>query len=108
MQIKTRLQKYNENDYNEDGYYLTNAPDNSMLPNLANIENEAMRQPISTKPTYSPSIAKISFEAPGSIVNNASYTKFLQLIGKTIKLNLQNDLLLVSDIPINKMAKADI
>ena len=32
----------------------------------------------------------------------------MQLIGKNIKLNLQNDLLLVNDIPINKMATIDI
>lgn len=103
------VEEYNSqsmDDYNEDGYYLNSST--QALPNLANIENESMRQPISTKPTYSPTISKIAFEAPGNIVNNNSYTKFLQLLGKTIKLNLQNDLLLVDDVPVNKMAKADI
>ena len=35
-------------------------------------------------------------------------TKFLQLIGKNVKLNLQNELLLVNDAPTNKIVKVDI
>ena len=72
------------------------------------IDNFTIKQPISTKPTYSPSITKISWEAPESLVKKGSYTKFLQLIGKNVKLNLQNDLLLVNDIPTNKIVKVDI
>ena len=112
MNEMAQVEEYNElSNYNEDEYFFNDMADSSMLPELptlANIENEKTRQPITTKPTYSPSIAKVSFEAPSSIVNNNSYTKFLQSIGKTIKLNLQNDLLLINDIPINKMAKVDI
>ena len=105
-----QLEEYNENsDYytDDEGYTLADAPEED-IQNLANIENESMMQPVSTKPVYSPTVSKISFEAPGDIVDDAAYTKFLQLIGKTIKLNLQNDLLLVDDIPVNKKAKADI
>lgn len=105
-----QLEEYNENsDYytDDEGYTLADAPEGD-IQNLANIENESMMQPVSTKPVYSPTVSKISFEAPGDIVDDAAYTKFLQLIGKTIKLNLQNDLLLVDDIPVNKKAKADI
>ena len=61
-----------------------------------------------TKATYTPTITNISWEAPESLVKKANYTKFLQLIGKNVKLNLQNDLLLVNDIPINKLVKVDI
>jgi len=63
---------------------------------------------ISTKPTYSPSVATVSWEAPENLIKKESYTNFLKSMGKNVKLNLQNDLLLVNDIPTNKIAKADI
>ena len=72
------------------------------------IDDFTIKTPISTKPTYSPNVTKISWEAPESLVKKGSYTKFLQLIGKNVKLNLQNDLLLVNDIPTNKIVKVDI
>lgn len=96
---------YDVEDYNNnssDGYA-------KLIPkDTTNIENFTIQQPISTKPTYSPTITNISWEAPESLVKKANYTKFLQLIGKNVKLNLQNDLLLVNDIPVNKVAKVDI
>ena len=57
---------------------------------------------------YSPSVAKVAWEAPESVIKKDEYTKFLQLTGKNIKLNLQNDLLLIDDIPLSKNAKVDI
>ena len=79
-----------------------------LIPKETNIDDFVIKQPISNKPTYTPSVAKISWEAPESIVKKENYTKFLQLVGKNIKLNLQNDLLLVNDVPINKIVKLDI
>ena len=73
-----------------------------------NFEDYTIKQPKFNPPTYAPSITRISWEAPEALVNKGSYTKFLQLIGKNIKLNLQNDLLLINEIPTNKMAKVDI
>ena len=67
-----------------------------------------MQQPIPSKPTYSPTITKLSWDAPENLVKKGNYTKYLQLIGKNIKLNLQNDLLLVNDIPANKIVRTDI
>ena len=61
-----------------------------------------------TKPLYAPSVSKISWEAPQSLVKNEEYTKFLQLAGKNVKLNLQNELLLVNDVPTNKIIKIEI
>ncbi len=74
----------------------------------SSIDNFTIMQPVSTQPTYAPTVSNISWEAPESLVKKAEYTKFLQLIGKNVKLNVQNDLLLVSDIPTNKIAKVDI
>ena len=79
-----------------------------LIPRDIDITNFNLQQPIPSKPTYSPTITKISWDAPESLVKKGNYTKYLQLIGKNIKLNLQNDLLLVNDIPINKIVKADI
>ncbi len=79
-----------------------------LIPKQRNIEEFSIKQPILDKPVYTPDVSKVSWEAPESIVKNKEYTKFLQLTGKNIKLNLQNDLLLVNDAPINRVVKADI
>lgn len=96
--------EYSVDDYNNntEGYA-------QLIPkDSRSIESFTIKQPISTKPTYSPTITNISWEAPESLIKKANYTKFLQLIGKNVKLNLQNDLLLVNDIPVNKVVKVDI
>ncbi len=79
-----------------------------LIPKQRDISEFNINQPISTAPVYTPNVSKISFEAPESLVKDANYTKFLQLVGKNVKLNLQNDLLLVNDIPTSKVAKVDI
>lgn len=79
-----------------------------LIPKETSVNDFVINQPISTKPTYTPSVAKISWEAPESVVKKDNYIKFLQLVGKNIKLNLQNDLLLVNDVPINKIVKLDL
>lgn len=96
--------EYSVEDYNNN----TNDGFAKLIAKNTDIEDFTIKQPISTKPTYSPTITNISWEAPESLVKKANYTKFLQLIGKNVKLNLQNDLLLVNDIPVNKVAKVDI
>lgn len=53
-------------------------------------------------------INKVSWEIPENLANKANYTKFLQLAGKSIKLNLQNDLLLSSDFAKNNVIKISI
>ncbi len=54
------------------------------------------------------SVSKISWEVPKSVAGKAQYTRFLQIAGKNIKLNLQNDLLLTNDIAKNKEIRAEI
>ncbi len=96
----------NFNSFEEEYGYT---PGEAMLiPKEKNLDDFTIKQPVSTKPTYAPSVSKISLEAPESLVKKEAYTKYLQSIGKNIKLNLQNDLLLVNEIPINKTAKVDI
>ena len=79
-----------------------------LIPKEKTIEDFTIKQPVIANSSYTPTITKISWEAPESLVKKGSYTKFLQLIGKNVKLNLQNDLLLVNDVPINKIVKVDI
>ena len=84
--------------YNEEGKQISLNP-----------QSYAMKAPsIDSKPTYSPTITTVSWEAPESLIKKDSYTNFLKSMGKNVKLNLQNDLLLVSDNPTSKSAKADI
>lgn len=79
-----------------------------LLPKNKAVEDYTVQRPKVAEPAYSPSISKISWEAPESIAKKDSYKKFLMLAGKNIKLNLQNDLLLVNDIPVNKNVKLEI
>ncbi len=79
-----------------------------LIPKEENLENFTIQQPKPSQPAYAPTITRIAWEAPESITKKDSYKKYLQLTGKNIKLNLQNELLLVNDIPINKTVKTDI
>ena len=79
-----------------------------LIPKEENLENFSIRQPAPSQPAYAPTITRIAWEAPESITKKDAYKKYLQLTGKNIKLNLQNELLLVNDIPVNKSVKADI
>ena len=66
---------------------------------------------IASRTTGEPLVAtinKISWEVPENIANKANYTRFLQLVGKNVKLNLQNDLLLSNDFAKNNVIKLSI
>ena len=53
-------------------------------------------------------VNKISWEIPKKLSNNNSYIKFLQISGKNIQVNLQNDLLVVRNVPTNRSVKVDV
>ena len=95
-----------DENYTENYNYPTGQA--KLIPKEKNIEDFSIQQPAPSKPTYAPTITRIAWEAPESVTKKDSYRKYLQLAGKNIKLNLQNELLLVNDIPINKTVKADI
>lgn len=95
-----------EDDY-EDGLSYGNGVA-KLIPKERTIEDYSIVQPKISEPAYSPTINRIAWEAPESIAKKDSYKKYLQLAGKNIKLNLQNDLLLVNDVPVNKVVKLDI
>ena len=93
---------------NYDGDYSYGEGVNSFTQGEKRVEDFAAMQKKISQPSYSPTIARVSWEAPESIVEKESYKKYLQLAGKNIKLNLQNDLLLVNDVPVNKIVRLDI
>ena len=53
-------------------------------------------------------INKVSWEVPENLADKSNYKKFLQLVGKNIKLNLQNDLLLSNETAKSSLIKVDI
>lgn len=53
-------------------------------------------------------VRNISWEVDNDVASKEEYTKFLQIVGKNIKLSLQNELLLTSDFPRNHIIKAEI
>lgn len=95
-----------ENDYLE--MLPPSTGEARLIPKQRSIEEFTINAPQIAEPSYTPQISKVSWEAPESLVKKDDYTKYLQLIGKNIKLNLQNDLLLVNDIPMNKTVRTDI
>ncbi len=99
------FEDYDEN-YNNDYNYTPGQA--KLIPKENSIEDFSIQQPAPSQPVYSPTITRIAWEAPESVTKKDSYKKYLQLAGKNIKLNLQNELLLVNDIPINKIVKIDI
>ena len=113
MEQKQQLEEmdeYNKNDYSLE-YDLPPANGNARLipkQNQNSFDDYTINQPISTKPTYSPTISKVAWEAPQTLVQSDAFAKYLKMSGKNIKLNLQNDLLLVNDVPTNKVAIVEV
>lgn len=96
---------FEDDDFDDSTISYNQASDGQNKP--ATVDDFMIKQPLPSQ-SYAPNISKISWEAPESLVKKQEFTKFLQSIGKNIKLNLQNELLLVNDIPINRVIKADI
>ena len=95
------VDEYNSNDYSFD-YDLAPAD------NKTAYDEYTIKQPVSTKPTYSPTINKVSWEASQTLVKKDAVSKYLMMSGKNIKLNLQNDLLLINDVPTSGQAMVEI
>ena len=95
-------------DYSAQDYNNIATGEAKLIPKENSVEDFTIQQPKISGPSYAPTITKIAWEAPESVTKKDSYKKYLQLTGKNIKLNLQNDLLLVNDVPMSKSVKVDI
>ncbi len=107
------LQDNYANEYDPSEYetlYNTDNPSHQarLIPRQRDVDDFDIQAPVPSQPTYSPSVSKIAWEVPESLLKKADYTKFLQTTGKNIKLNLQNELLLVRDVPINRLITVNI
>lgn len=81
------------------------------LPQEVYGTNNVTDYSLATQTTGEPLVAtinKISWEVPENIANKTNYTRFLQLVGKNVKLNLQNDLLLSNDFAKNNVIRLGI
>jgi len=54
------------------------------------------------------SISKIAWEVPEDLAYNDSFRKYLQIAGKNLKLNLQNDLLLATEMAYSNKVIVDL
>jgi len=53
-------------------------------------------------------ISKISWEVPENVANNPKIRKYLQIAGRTLKLSLQNDLLVATELPFSNRIMLDL
>ena len=60
------------------------------------------------KPTASMSVTKIVWDVPSSVSTNPKMQTFLRTIGKSVKLSLSTDLLLVSEYAYTNSVKVSI
>ena len=53
-------------------------------------------------------ITKLSWEVPENLANNDKIRRYLQIAGRTLKLSLQNDLLVATELPYSNKIMLDI
>lgn len=111
------LRKEQENMYNEENATLEMMQQND--ENMQNqvqmqsqsglsadmgqaVSNAFMSEPVSTN------ITKVAWEVPEDLAYNDGFRKYLQMAGKNLKLNLQNDLLLVSEMAYSNKVVVDL
>lgn len=112
------LQKQNmeNNDkYNTDGfdyaleYDLPPANGHArLIPKNTSYDDYAIKQPVPTKPAYTPEIQKVAWEVPQELAKKDVFAKYLKMAGKNIKMSLQNEMLSINDVPANRLAVVEI
>lgn len=65
-------------------------------------------QPGAVPQNSSNKITKLSWEVPESMANNQKIRKYLQIAGRTLKLSLQNDLLVATELPFSNRVMIDL
>lgn len=75
------------------------------------LQNRDMGQAVSDAFLSEPvnaTISKIAWEVPEDLAYNDSFRKYLQMAGKNLKLNLQNDLLLATEMAYSNKVVVDL
>ena len=65
-------------------------------------------QPVAISQNTSNKISKLSWEVPETLANNDKIRKYLQIAGRTLKLTLQNDILVATELPFSNKVMLDI
>ena len=91
----------------------TDMPDTAPIAPPAPVANTETAQPqpqkVGTVPqNTSNKISKLSWEVPENMANNPKIKKYLQIAGRTLKLSLQNDLLVASELPFSNRVMVDL
>lgn len=76
-----------------------------------NLQNQDMGQAVSNAFSSEPinaTITKVAWEVPEDLAYNDSFRKYLQMAGKNLKLNLQNDLLSTNEMAYSSKVVVDL
>lgn len=71
-------------------------------------QTPSVPQPGAVPQNSSNKITKLSWEVPESMANNQKIRKYLQIAGRTLKLSLQNDLLVATELPFSNRVMIDL
>lgn len=100
---------------NQQSLNQTNEPMAAQQPipgeNQQEAQNRDMGQAVSDAFLSEPvnaTISKIAWEVPEDLAYNDSFRKYLQIAGKNLKLNLQNDLLLATEMAYSNKVVVDL
>lgn len=64
--------------------------------------------PVAVPQNTSNKITKLSWEVPENLASNDKIRKYLQIAGRTLKLSLQNDLLVATELPFSNKIMLDL
>lgn len=90
-----------------------NAPDQPSIPGDAQATapkrdmNKAVSDAFLSEPVNA-TISKVAWEVPEDLAYNDSFRKYLQMAGKNLKLNLQNELLLATEMAYSNKVVVDM
>ena len=96
-----------------DNILEANAPQEIKTEQTQQVDKSAVQEMKNTgkstnKPTASMSVTKIVWDVPSSVSTNPKMQTFLRTIGKSVKLSLSTDLLLVSEYAYTNSVKVSI
>lgn len=99
---------------------IPNLPQPADMPEQIDAPPEVPTAPEATAPAPAPQqntqapvngsnrISKISWEVPEYAANNQKIRKYLQIAGRTMKLSLQNDLLVATELPYSRKVMIEL
>jgi len=90
-----------------DGQSVQSLPGEDQQAQSTRDMGKAVSDAFSSEPVNA-SITKVAWEVPEDLAYNDSFRKYLQIAGKNLKLNLQNDLLLATEMAYSNKIIVDL